>query len=85
MKTLKKDPPRISKIKPFINQYNWKEIDFPSEQKGRKKSELNYKSIVLNILFVPYNIVKIRLAFKSKHSFKHKNQVILLMITYGKK
>ena len=33
MKTLKKDPPRISKIKPFINQYNWKEIDFPSEQK----------------------------------------------------
>ena len=29
----KKDPKRISKIKPFINQYNWKEIDFPSEQK----------------------------------------------------
>ena len=29
---VKKDPKRISKIKPFINQYNWKEIDFPSEQ-----------------------------------------------------
>ena len=27
---IKKDPQRISKIKPFIDQYNWKEIDFPS-------------------------------------------------------
>ena len=25
---IKKDPQRISKIKPFIDQYNWKEIDF---------------------------------------------------------
>ena len=28
---------------------------------------------------------KIRLAYKSKHNFKRKNQVILLMITDGKK
>ena len=28
-----KDPQRISKIKPFIDQYNWKEIDFPSHSK----------------------------------------------------
>ena len=27
---IEKDPQRISKIKPFIDQYNWKEIDFPS-------------------------------------------------------
>ena len=27
---IKKDPQRISKIKPFIDQYNWKDIDFPS-------------------------------------------------------
>ena len=27
----------------------------------------------------------IRLAYKSKHNFKHENQVILLMITDGKK
>ena len=25
---IKKDPQRISKIQPFIDQYNWKEIDF---------------------------------------------------------
>ena len=26
---IKKDPQRLSKIKPFIDQYNWKGIDFP--------------------------------------------------------
>ena len=32
-----------------------------------------------------YNTEKIRLASKSKHNFKRENQVILLMITDGKK
>ena len=48
-KYIKKDPQRISKIKPFINQYNSKEVDFPSEQKDWKKFELNNKLISLNI------------------------------------
>ena len=30
---IKKNPSRISKIKPFIDQYNWKEIDFTSHSK----------------------------------------------------
>ena len=30
---IKKDPQRMSKIKPFIDQYHWKEISFPSHQK----------------------------------------------------
>ena len=34
---------------------------------------------------MPYNTEKIRLACKSKHNFKRENQVILLMITNGKK
>ena len=29
---IKKDPQRISKIKPFINQYDWKGINFPSHK-----------------------------------------------------
>ena len=70
---IKKDPQRISKITPFINQYNWKEIDFPAQpSKDWKKFESNNKSIALNILFVPYNAEKIRLACKSKHNFKRK-------------
>ena len=26
---IKKDPQIITKIKPFINEYNWQEISFP--------------------------------------------------------
>ena len=81
---IKKDPQRISKIKPFINQYDWKGINFPSHKEDWKKFESNNKSIALNILFVPYNAENMRLAYKSKHNFKRENQVILLMITDGK-
>ena len=31
---IKKDPQRVSKIKPFIEQYDWKEMDFPSNKKN---------------------------------------------------
>ena len=48
---IKKDPQRILKIKPFINQYNWKDIDFPSHSKDWKRFEQN-KTIALNILHV---------------------------------
>ena len=34
---------------------------------------------------MPYNIEEIRLAYKLKYNFKRENQVILLMITDGKK
>ena len=30
-------PERVSSTEPFINQYNWKYIDFPSHQKDWKK------------------------------------------------
>ena len=36
-------PERISKIKPFIDQYDWKEISFPSHKKDWKKFEPNNK------------------------------------------
>ena len=84
-KQIKKDPQRISKIKPFIYQYNWKEINFPSHKKEWKKFELNSKSIVLNILYVPYNTKEIRHAYKSKYNLKRENQVILLLITDSEK
>ena len=84
-KQIKSHPERISKIKPFIDQYNWKERNFPSHSKDWKKFEQNNKTIALNILFVPHNTEKIRLAYKSKHNFKRENQVVLLLITDGKK
>ena len=33
---IKSHPERISNLKPFIDQYNWKEIDFPSERRTGK-------------------------------------------------
>ena len=50
---IKNNPEKISKIERFIDQYNWKEINFPSHNKDWKKFELNNKSITLNILYVP--------------------------------
>ena len=54
---IKKDPQRISKIKPFIDQYKWKMIEFPSHPEDWKKFEQN-KMIPLNISYVPYNTKK---------------------------
>ena len=39
----------VSKVKPFINQYDWNDINFPTNVSDCKKFELNNKSIVLNI------------------------------------
>ena len=77
-------PERISKIKPFISKYNWKDIDFPAKSKDWKKIESN-NEIALNILYVPHNTKKINIAYKSKHYLTREKQVILLMISNGEK
>ena len=82
---IKDHPERILKIKPFIDQCNWKEIDFPSHGKDWKKFESNNKSIALNVLYVAHNAEKIRHAYKSKHNLTRQNLVILLVITDGEK
>ena len=62
------------------------EIDFPAQSSTDwKKFESNNKPLARNVLYIPYNTEKIRLAYKSEHSFKRENQLILLMITDGKK
>ena len=48
---IKKDPQRISKLKPFIDNYNWKGAEFPSCSKDWKKFEQNNNTIALNISF----------------------------------
>ena len=78
-------PERISKLKPYINKYNWEGIDFPAGPKEQKTFERNNKTIALNILFIPHNTKTIRVAYRSEHNNKRKKQVILLMITDGKK
>ena len=40
---------RISKLKPYINKYNWKGIDFPAGPKEWIKFEKSKKTIALNL------------------------------------
>ena len=82
---IERHPQRISKIKPYVNKYNWQGIKFPVGTKDWKKFEQNNKTIALNILFVPHNTEIIRVAYRSEYNHKRKKQVILLMITDGKK
>ena len=76
-----RNPQRISKIKPFIENYNWKDIDFPSTRKDWNKFELNNNDVALNILYVPHNTKKIEITYKSRDT--RDNQIILLMISNG--
>ena len=78
---IKKDQQRISKLKPYINQYNWKDIKFPSDKEDWKRFEQNNKEIALDILFLPHNKKDIQHAYTSTYNYKRKKQVILLMIT----
>ena len=67
-------PERISKLKPFINNYNWKDIEFPSHLKDWRKFECNNKTIALNILYVPYNAKQVRQASTSERNNEHDNE-----------
>ena len=51
---------RISKLKPFINNCNWKSINFPAGHKNYSAIERNNGGIALNILYVSYNTKQIR-------------------------
>ena len=54
-------PEKISKIRPFIDQYNWKDIDFPATSKDWKKFELNnkvaLKFYLYRIILKKYNLL----------------------------
>ena len=74
---------KFLKVKLFINNYNWKDIEFPSHSRKWRKFECNNKAIALNILFGPNNTKEIRQACISEHNDERDNQVNLLMITDG--
>ena len=43
-----KNPERITKLKPFINKYNWEEVNFPSKKDDWKKIE----KLILELLLM---------------------------------
>ena len=83
--TIETHPERISKLKPYINKYNWEGINFPAGSKEWQKFEQNNDTIALNILYAEKNTKNINIVYKSKYNNKRKKQVILLMIGDGKK
>ena len=74
---------RITKIKPFIDNYNWNDINFPAIKRDWNKFELNNKNVALNIRYVPFNTKKVEIAYKSKYNLIRDKQIILLMISSG--
>ena len=52
-------------------------------KKNWNKFEVNNEDVALNILYVPFNIKKIEIAYKSKYNLVRDNQIILLMISNG--
>ena len=75
---------RISKIKSYVDNYNWKDINFPAAKKDWNKFEVNNKNVALNILYVPFNTKKIEIVYKFKYNLIRDNQIILLLISNGK-
>ena len=82
-KNIDHHPERISKLKPFIDNYNWDNICFPAGHKDYSAFEKNNSDIAINILYVPHNTKEIKQAYISKHNYEHDTHVNLLMITDG--
>ena len=73
-KEIKYIPERVSNIKPFINKYNWKGINYPSKQSDWKTSEKNNPTVALNILYTEEK--EIFPAYISNHNLIRKKQII---------
>ena len=73
-----------TKIKPFINKYNWEGTNFSSEKDDWKKFEKNKVTIVFNVLYIK-KAKKIYPAYSIKHNSNRGKQVILLMTSNREK
>ena len=63
---------RITKIKVFINKYNWEEIHYPSGKDDWKEIQKNNLAIALNVLYAKNQ--KIYPAYDSKQNSKREKQ-----------
>ena len=77
-KEIQKHAERITKIKPFINKYKWKGINFSSKKDDWKKFEKNNVTIAVNVLYAKKE--KVYPDYVSKNNSNREKQVILLMI-----
>ena len=78
-KEIKKDPQKMSKIKPFINKHNWEGTNVSSENNDLKKNGKNNITIALNVLDAKKE-KNIYPAYVSKPNSNREKQAILLII-----
>ena len=78
-------PERISLLRPYENQYNWKGLEFPVSIKKIDKFEKNNPGIAVNVFFGNKKNHNTYTARKSERNVKCKKQVNLLMIVDGEK
>ena len=73
MKSQRKNSERITKIKLFIDKYNWDGINYPSETEDWKKTKKNNLTIALNVFYAKKKRSYILSTFQDKtHSVKNK-------------
>ena len=52
-------------MKPFINKYNWKGINYPSKIDDWKTLEINNPTIALNVLYIKTRKKYVQLIFQN--------------------
>ena len=76
MNRLEKLFSRITNTKPHINNFNWKNINFPPTQQDYQNFEINNSSTALNI-FQMNDQQKISHFYKSEFDNSRKNKLII--------
>ena len=82
---IKDHPERISLLRPYEKQYNWKGLEFPVSIKKIDKFEKNNPGIAVNVLFSKKKNQNIYTVRRSEHNVECKKKVNLLMIEDGEK
>ena len=80
---IKHHPERISLLRPYENQYNWKGSEFPVSIKKIDKFEKYNPGIAVNVLFCKKKSQNIYTVCRSERNMKCKKQVNLLIIVDG--
>ena len=82
---IKNNPERISLLRSYENQHNWKGLEFPVSIKKIDKFDKNNPGIAVNVLFSNKKSQNIYTACRSECNVKCKKQVNLLVIVNGEK
>ena len=75
------NPERISKLKPYVEQYNWGGLEFPMAIEKIGKFEKWNPEIAVNVLFASKQSIYI--AHRSEYNAKRSKQANLLMVVDG--